>query len=76
MINTDRTTSVITKAQVVQAQNIIADARDKREDQQKTAISDAIQLLYPYAPRDGQRDSLHDLIYRREDLILYLRAVA
>jgi superfamily II DNA helicase RecQ len=70
MVNTDRTTSVVTKAQAVQAQKIIADARDKREDQQKTAISDAIQLLYPYAPRDGQRDSLHHLIYRREDLIL------
>jgi hypothetical protein len=74
VINTDGTTSAVTqsisKAQVIQAQKIIADARDKSEEKQKTTICDAIQLLYPYAPRDGQRDALHHLIYRREDLIL------
>jgi hypothetical protein len=30
----------------------------KCEDVQKTAICNAIQLLYPYPPRDGQRDAL------------------
>ena len=46
MINTERTTSVVTKAQVVRAQKIIADARDKREDQQKTVAIFPILLLY------------------------------
>jgi superfamily II DNA helicase RecQ len=27
-------------------------------------------LLYPYFPQDGQRDALHHLIYRKQDLIL------
>jgi superfamily II DNA helicase RecQ len=74
VINTNRIasaiTQVISKAQVVEAQKIISDATKKSEDEQKTVICDAIQLLYPYAPRDGQRDALHHLIYCRKDLIL------
>jgi hypothetical protein len=74
VINTDGTPSAVTRAiskyQVVQEQKIISDARDKSEDKQKTAICNAIQLLYPYPPRDGQRDALHYLIYHRKDLVL------
>lgn len=63
-------TQTISEDQVVQAQTIITQAMNKSEDEQKTAIFDAIRLLYPYPPRDGQRDALHHLIYRRKDLIL------
>jgi hypothetical protein len=29
-----------------------------------------MKLLYPYPPRQGQRDALGQLIYKRKDLIL------
>jgi superfamily II DNA or RNA helicase len=55
---------------VEQAQYLISISRDRAEEAQKTAICYAIRLLYPYFPRDGQRDALHHLIYRKQDLIL------
>jgi hypothetical protein len=42
-------------------------------EEQETATYEAIRLLYPYAPRDGQVEALYHLIYRREDLILIAR---
>jgi hypothetical protein len=55
---------------VIQAQYLISIGRDKAEEAQKTVIFYAIRLLYPYFPRDGQRDALYHLIYRKRDLIL------
>lgn len=60
----------VSKDQVRQAQRIIANAINKGEQYRKAAIYEAIQLLYPYSPRDGQRDALHHLVYRKKDLIL------
>src|SRR6266480_2663015 len=56
--------------QVAKAQKIIADAARADEAEQNKAIDEAIQLLYPYAPREGQRNALRHLIYKRKDLIL------
>jgi superfamily II DNA helicase RecQ len=61
---------VIPKEKVRQAQDIVLGARKKPESEQFAAICDAIPLLYPYGPRDGQRDALHHLIYLKNDLIL------
>lgn len=73
-LDTNRTVSTVTQAvpgdRVVRAQNLIADARPEGEIKQRAAIDDAIQLLYGYPPREGQRDALHHLIYLRKDLIL------
>lgn len=67
----DRTgDSVVSPDQVTQAQKIIADASNTSEADQNRAIEEAIQLLYPYPPRQGQRDALRQLIYKRKDLIL------
>jgi superfamily II DNA helicase RecQ len=55
---------------VALAQRIIAGAAKAEEADQRKAIDEAIQLLYPYAPREGQRDALQQLIYHRKDLIL------
>lgn len=63
-------TRAIPKEKVYQAQHIILSARNKSKAEQFTAISDAIPLLYDYGPRDGQRDAIHHLIYRKKDLIL------
>jgi superfamily II DNA helicase RecQ len=62
--------SVVSANEVTQAQRIIADARNASEAEQNRAIEEAIQLLYPYPPRQGQRDALRQLIYKRKDLIL------
>src|ERR1700719_148267 len=67
----DRTgDSVVSPNRVTQAQRIIADASNASEADQNRAIEEAIQLLYPYPPRQGQRDALRQLIYKRKDLIL------
>jgi superfamily II DNA helicase RecQ len=50
-------------------QKFIIDAKEDK-NRQKAAIYDAIELLYPYAPRDGERDILHHPIYHQKDLIL------
>ena len=55
---------------MAQAQKIIAGATKAKEEEQNKAIDEAIQLLYPYAPREGQRNALRQLIYKRKDLIL------
>jgi superfamily II DNA helicase RecQ len=55
---------------VAKAQKIIADAARADEVEQNKAIDEAIQLLYPYAPREGQRNALQHLIYKGKDLIL------
>ena len=55
---------------LAQAQRIIAGAEEAEKAEQNRAIEEAIQLLYPYAPREGQRDALQQLIYKRKDLIL------
>jgi superfamily II DNA helicase RecQ len=62
--------SVVSANEVTQAQRIIADARNASEAEQNRAIEEAIQLLYPYPPRQCQRDALRQLIYKRKDLIL------
>jgi superfamily II DNA helicase RecQ len=62
--------SLVSPDQVTQAQRIIADASNVSEADQSRAIEEAIQLLYPYPPRQGQRDALRQLIYKRKDLIL------
>jgi hypothetical protein len=43
-------TRVVSADQVVQAQRIIAGAKEAEEAEQNRAIEEAIQLLYPYAP--------------------------
>jgi hypothetical protein len=62
VVSTDRTISTIIRAisgdHVKRAQSIISEAIGKCEDVQKTAICNAIELLYPYRPQDGQRDAL------------------
>jgi hypothetical protein len=55
---------------VQQAQRMIRDAANQAPDIQKKVLSEAIQLLYPYAPRSGQLDALFQLIFSRGDLIL------
>jgi superfamily II DNA helicase RecQ len=62
--------SDVSATQVTQAQRIIADAKNANEAEQNRAIEEAIQLLYPYPPHQGQRDTLRQLIYKRKDLIL------
>jgi len=61
---------VVPANQVAQAQRIIAGAKGADEVEQNRAIEEAIQLLYPYPPREGQRDALRQLIYKGKDLIL------
>src|SRR5271154_579721 len=56
--------------QAAQAQRIIAGAARAEGAEQNRAIDEAIQLLYPYTPRKGQRNTLQQLIYKRKDLIL------
>ena len=63
-------TRVVPTDQVAQAQRIIAGAEGAEEAEQNRAIEEAIQLLYPYPPREGQRNALRQLIYKRKDLIL------
>ena len=61
---------VVSAEQAAQAQRIIAGAVRAEEAEQNKAINEAIQLLYPYAPREGQRNAIRQLIYKRKDLIL------
>src|SRR3981189_72817 len=68
--NTIVETRVVSADQAAQAQRIIAGAGRAEEAEQNKAIDEAIQLLYPYAPREGQRNALRQLIYKRKDLIL------
>lgn len=60
----------ISMESVRQAQSIIATAHHKEEPEQMDDIDKAIRLLYPYSPRPGQREALHHLIFKGEDLIL------
>jgi hypothetical protein len=55
---------------IQKAQGIISNAEGKGEDVEKKAITNVISILYPYAPYDGQRDALQQLIYWQKDLIL------
>jgi hypothetical protein len=68
--NTTVITRVISADVVAQAQRVISGAVTAEEDAQNKAIDEAIQLLYPYKPREGQRNALRQLIYKRKDLIL------
>jgi hypothetical protein len=63
-------TCVVPADQVARAQRMIAGAEGAGEAERNKAIEEAIQLLYPYPPREGQRDALWNLIYKRKDLIL------
>ena len=54
-------------------QKIISDAIEKHEDKQKTAIYNAIQLLYQYTSWDGQQNALYHLIYYQKDLVLIVK---
>ena len=65
--NTTVETRTVPASQVAKAQKIIADATKADEVEQNKAIDEAIQLLYPYAPREGQRNALRQLIYKRKD---------
>ena len=62
--------NTVANEKVQQAQEIIAKAINNSIPEQKKAIEEAIQVLYPYPPREGQRDALHQLIYLRKSLIL------
>lgn len=55
---------VVSADRVAQAQKIIASAKEAGEAEQNRAIEEAIKLLYPYAPREGQRNALRQLIGR------------
>jgi hypothetical protein len=68
--NTTVETRTVPTEQVAKAQRVIAGAARAEEAEQNNAIDEAIQLLYPYAPREGQRNALRHLIYERKDLIL------
>jgi len=68
--NTTAETRTIPTEQVAKARRVIAGAARAEEAEQNNAIDEAIQLLYPYAPREGQRNALRHLIYKRKDLIL------
>ena len=63
-------TCVVPADQVARAQRMIAGAEGAGKTEQNKVIEEAIQLLYPYPPREGQRDALRHLIYKRKDLIL------
>ena len=63
-------TCVVSADQIAWAQQIIAGAARAEETEQNKAIDEAIQLLYPYAPREGQCNALRQLIYKQKDLIL------
>jgi len=67
--NTTTQVRVVSAHQVARAQRIIAGAARAEEAEQNKTINEAIQLLYPYMPREGQRNALRQLIYKREDLI-------
>ena len=62
--NTTVETRTILTSQVAKAQKIIAEAARADEAEQNKAIDKAIQLLYPYTPREGQRNALRHLIYK------------
>jgi len=68
--NTTAEMRTVPTSQVAEAQKIIAEATRADEAKQNKAIVEAIKLLYPYAPREGQRNALRQLIYKRKDLIL------
>jgi hypothetical protein len=61
---------VVSANQVARAQEIITGAVRAEEAEQNKMINEVIQLLYPYVPREGQRNALRQLIYERKDLIL------
>jgi superfamily II DNA helicase RecQ len=63
-------TQAVSSSKITHAQEIIAGARGADEQAQKTAVEEAIQHIYPYPPREGQRDALWQLIYQQKDLIL------
>jgi len=68
-------TCLISVGQVVAAQRIIAGAKLANEEAQNKAIDEAIQLLYPYPPYQGQHDVLQQLIYKWKDLILIAKTL-
>lgn len=63
-INADRV------AKVQKAQQLIRDAASKAVEIQRKALSEALEMLYPYTPRSGQLQALFRLIFNRGDLIL------
>lgn len=63
-------TQAVLASKIAYAQEIIAGARLADEQAQKNAVEEAIQHIYPYPPREGQRDALWQLIYQQKDLIL------
>jgi hypothetical protein len=61
---------VVPKEKVRNAQDIVLSARKQPRSEQFAAICDAISLLYPYRPRDSQRDALHHLIYLKNLILI------
>lgn len=57
-------------AQIAHAQEIVDGVRGGDKRAQLVAIEQAIQHIYPYPSRAGQRDALWQLIYQRKDMIL------
>lgn len=55
---------------VKKAQQVIESAQAGSLDQQMQAINDGISILYQTSPNRDQQEALHQLIFRREDLIL------
>jgi hypothetical protein len=68
--NTTTQKRAVLAGDVTRAQMIIAAAESADKAEQDIAIEEAVQLLYPYPPREGQRDALRQLIYQKTDLIL------
>ena len=68
--NTTTQKRAVLAGDVTRAQMIIAAAESANKAEQDIAIEEAVQLLYPYPPREGQRDALRQLIYQKTDLIL------
>jgi hypothetical protein len=54
----------------VEAQGIIRGAQTRGKTDQNAAIIAAIEELYNFPPRDGQREALRQLIFLRKDMIL------
>jgi superfamily II DNA helicase RecQ len=68
--NTTTQKRAILANDVARAQRIIVSAVEGDKAEQDRAIEEAVQCLYPYPPREGQRNALRHLIYQKKDLIL------
>lgn len=61
---------IVSSNAIAKARQITIRAAQLDEPTQHQAIIEAVRIIYPYHPRDGQREALHRLIYQKKDLIL------